>query len=192
VRSLFTFADDESSQIDSMWWFLPLFDPSPGGTSWTSKTRETAALSNDGKADTLLNLFVGDDLAGEGAQIKAVTLRVLLHDATGPYADLLRAPTAPPPEAGRIERGLIRNFANVNYLYNNSAKKGIDKRIEVRINNLLPGDPTIKDGWLVYQKVAPRHFAVGDNLVGIRVVGRAADAPAPLLVEKLEVDVDYR
>ena len=45
---------------------------------------------------------------------------------------------------------------------------GVKSLIEVRPNNTLPGKPVVEQGWLVFLRVAPELFAVGDNLVGLR------------------------
>ena len=86
---------------------------------------------------------------------------------------------------------MIALFKDINHLYNSSPLEGIRKRIEVRINNLLLEEPVVEDGWLVFRGLDPDIFAVGTNLVGLRVTGRSPNAGAPLFVEKLEVQVDY-
>ena len=63
--------------------------------------------------------------------------------------------------------------------------------LEVRVNNILLPQPTVVDGWLVFQ-ARPHCFAVGSNLIGACIVGRQAEARADILIEKLEVHADYR
>ena len=48
----------------------------------------------------------------------------------------------------------------------------------------------VRDGWLVFP-VAANECALGENLLGVRVVGRDVVAQ-PLFVEKLELRVRYR
>lgn len=169
-----------------------------------------ADLANDGKADTLLRLVVADDIADEAQRIDDVTLRMILHDAAGgEYAYFSTVPRhhhgpdgqvtydssptpPPPPIEGRMARAIIAVFKGVDYLCNCPPVKGIQKRIEVRINNALLPEPSVEDGWLVFKSVKPELFAVGENLVGVRVAGRAPDAKRPLSIEKLELHVDYR
>ncbi|MXZ36331.1 MAG: hypothetical protein F4Z21_14225 [Acidobacteria bacterium] len=91
-----------------------------------------------------------------------------------------------------MPRALIALFKRVNHLYNSSPLEDIGKRIEVRINNFLLEEPVVEDGWLVFPGLDPDLFAVGANLVGVRVTGRSPQVRAPLFVEKLELRVDYR
>ena len=153
-----------------------------------------AALDDQGKADTLLKLSVADPLGRESRDIQDISLRLILHDAAaGPHIEKMRTSVKPdPPGPNRLPRALIALFKRVNHLYNTSPLDDIGKRIEVRINNLLLEEPVVEDGWLVFPGLDPNQFAVGTNLVGIRVTGRSPQADAPLFVEKLELQVDYR
>ena len=125
---------------------------------------------------------------------KGVTLRMILHDAAaGEPIEILNSSTKPaPPDEDRIERALISLFKNVNHLYNGPPRKGIEKRLEVRINNLLLDEPAIEAGWFVYRDLDPQVFALGTNVVGVRVSGRSREMRGPMTIEKLELDVDYR
>ena len=58
--------------------------------------------------------------------------------------------------------------------------------IEPRLNNVLPDTPMMDQGWLVFT-AQPDQFAVGSNLIGLRVSARSPDAPGGISVEKLEV-----
>ena len=140
-----------------------------------------AGLANDGKADTLLTVYVGDDVANDAARIRSITLGVLLSD---PAAEGL-------PEDERIERTAIRIWRGRDYLYNLPPSKGIEDRIELRLNNALLGRPTVDQGWLVFA-AQPDQFAVGSNLVGLRVTERPPETREEISVEKLEVQVQYR
>ena len=153
-----------------------------------------APLDDQGKADTLLKLSVADPLGQESRDIQDISLRLILHDAAaGPHIEKMRTSVKPePPGPNRMPRALIALFKRVNHLYNSSPLDDIGKRIEVRINNLLLQEPVVQDGWLVFPGLDPNQFAVGTNLVGIRVTGRSPQADAPLYVEKLELQVDYR
>ncbi len=153
-----------------------------------------APLDNQGKADTLLKLSVADPLGRESRNIQDISLRLILHDAAaGPHIEKMRTSVKPdPPGPNRLPRALIALFKRVNHLYNSSPLDDIGKRIEVRINNLLLEEPVVEDGWLVFPGLDPNQFAVGANLVGIRVTGRSPQADAPLFVEKLELQVDFR
>ena len=153
-----------------------------------------AALDNQGKADTLLKLWVADPLGQESRDIRDISLRLILHDAAaGPHIEKMNTSVKPdPPGPNRMPRALIALFKRINHLYNSSPPDDIGKRIEVRINNLLLGEPVVDDGWLVFPGLDPQAFAQGTNLVGVRVTGRSPQAAAPLFVEKLELQVDYR
>ncbi|MYC80530.1 MAG: family 10 glycosylhydrolase [Acidobacteria bacterium] len=153
-----------------------------------------AALDNQGKADTLLKLSVADPLGRESRNIRDISLRLILHDAAaGSHIEKMRTSVKPdPPGPNRMPRALIALFKRINHLYNASPPEDIGKRIEVRINNLLLEEPVEEDGWLVFPGLDPNLFAAGTNLVGVRVTGRSPQAGAPLFVEKLELQVDYR
>ena len=153
-----------------------------------------AALDDQGKADTLLKLWVADPLGRESKNIRDLSLRLILHDAAaGPHIEKMNTSVKPePPGPNRMPRALIALFKRINHLYNSSPLDDIGKRIEVRINNLLLEEPVEEDGWLVFPGLDPDLFATGTNLVGVRVTGRSPQATAPLFVEKLELQVDYR
>lgn len=153
-----------------------------------------AALDDQGKADTHLKLWVADPLGQESQHIQDISLRLILHDAAaGPHIEKMNTSVKPdPPGPNRLPRALIALFKRINHLYNSSPQDDIGKRIEVRINNLLLGEPVVEDGWLVFPGLDPETFAQGTNLVGVRVTGRSPQAAAPLFVEKLELQVDYR
>ena len=136
---------------------------------------------------------MGDDLSIEAEKVKDLTLRVLLHDRSrGGYVRTGEAKLSGSPDPGRIEPAVIRKWSSRDFLWNCPPAKGIQDRFEVRINNALLGNPTVNGGWLVWKHVHPQLFAVGENLVGVRVIGRAPDAAASMLVEKLELHVKYK
>ena len=123
----------------------------------------------------------------------------LLHDSNlGTYQNV---PCVNQPSAvghGQIERAVIRDWfiperkgkSNENFLYNSPPQQGIENQVEVRVNNLLLPTPEVRAGWLVFP-VAADMCAGGENLVGVRVMGRDVSA-RPLLVEKLELRLRYR
>jgi hypothetical protein len=158
-----------------------------------------APLENPGKADTLLSLFVGDDLNSRADQVKDLELWVLLHDSNlGDYLKVPRYDQPPASGEGKIERAVIRDWyiperkekANQPFLYNAPPRQGIEQQIEVRLNNSLLAPSDLRKGWLVFA-VAPEQCALGKNLVGVRV-GNRSEGDRPLLVEKLELRVHYR
>jgi hypothetical protein len=81
------------------------------------------------------------------------------------------------------------------------------KQFEVRINNLLLGDGQTEEfvrrpglpivlsgalrGWLTCP-VKPDQVALGDNIVGVRVIDRLHDSPGQIVIEKLELHVQCR
>lgn len=83
---------------------------------------------------------MGDDVASDADRIGSITLGVLLSD---PAAQNL-------PEDERIERAAIRIWRGKDTLYNAPLAKGIEDRIELRLNNALLGRPTVDQGWLVF------------------------------------------
>ncbi|MBN2310173.1 MAG: family 10 glycosylhydrolase [Candidatus Hydrogenedentes bacterium] len=62
---------------------------------------------------------------------------------------------------------------------------------ELKLNGILLPSPAVKDdGWRVFEPT-PRQFAVGPNLVRIRLKERPWGSRTPVAVEKLEVHVAY-
>ena len=142
-----------------------------------------ATLANDGKADTLLTVYVADDLDATADRISQITIHVLLSD---PAAGGL-------PKSERLAQVTISN-SPAHYegpLRNVPPGKDIASQIELRLNNILLDSPSVVDGWLVFQPKAGQ-FARGDNLLGLRVTDRPANAITAVAVEKLEIHVRYR
>ena len=141
-----------------------------------------ASLRNDGKADTMLTVAVADDVATDADAIDRVTIHLLISD---PAAQHL-------PDGDRLDLATIATIVHPdNHLGNAPAAKGIEDQIELRLNNALLDRPTADQGWLVF-KARPGQFAVGNNLIGLRVSERPPDAQGEVSVEKLEVHVTYR
>ena len=69
--------------------------------------------------------------------------------------------------------------------------KGIEQRIEVRINNLLLPSSRIENGWLLFD-VQPQQVARGNNLIGIRVAAHPEEHHQEIRIEKVELAIDYR
>ena len=93
------------------------------------------------------------------------------------------------PAEQTIDRASINPFWNNPQLYTSPARRGIEARLEVRVNGALLDGGLVDGGWVVYRP-DPDLFAEGENLVGIVVKGRKAGDPA-MTVEKVEVRVDY-
>ena len=140
-----------------------------------------APIDNDGVVDTLLTIAVADDVAAEVDRVDQITLRLLLSD---PEAENLS-------DDDRLQRVTVATIGHPDTLQNTPAAKEIEDQIDVRINNILLGTPMVEEGWLVFA-VQPKFLAVGDNLVGVRVTERPADAQHQILIEKLEVHLEYR
>jgi len=140
-----------------------------------------AAMADpDGKVDTLLNLMVTDHVKKERNRIETLTLRLLLSDlaAQGIPAQQRIAATRMWTYHGHPEDN-IPPF------------KGIEQRIEVRINNLLLPSSRIENGWLLFD-VQPQQVARGDNLIGIRVASHPEEHRQEIRIEKVELAIDYR
>ncbi len=136
-----------------------------------------ADLDNSGKTDTLLPLRVGDDVATEGKAV--LSLRLLLSD---PNAAAL-------PESERLPAVEVATIGHAGGLMNEPPATGIAERVEVCLNNCLLARCEAVAGWLVFP-VDPLAAAVGENLVGVRLVG-GEEAAEPVRVEKLELLVRY-
>ena len=149
-----------------------------------------APLDNDGKVDTLLTIAVADDVSAETDRVDRITLHLLLSD---PEAENLT-------DDQRLQPVTVATIGHPDTLQNTPPAKGIEDQIEVRVNNILLETPKIEEGWLVFA-VQSKFLAVGDNLVGVRVTGCGRGIPAPMrstdaqhqiLIEKLEVHLEYR
>ena len=89
----------------------------------------------------------------------------------------------------RVESVSINPFWDIPELFTSPPRKGIKDRVQVRVNGVLLNRAVVEKGWLVYRPDA-RLFAVGQNLIGIVVAGRAPGSP-PMTVEKVEARVKY-
>ena len=131
------------------------------------------------REDRLLTITVADDVNANADQIGQITLRLALLD---PAAKEL-------PESERNEGVAgVRRHIPPPTLY---TPKGIEKRIEVHLNNLLLEPAKIESGWLVFP-VRPKQLALGDNLVGVHHHESRPAGSEPISIEKLELHVDYR
>lgn len=137
-------------------------------------------MDNLGHEDVLLRLRVGDDVAADADRIESLTLHILLSDRD----------TAALPETEKMAKAEINPFWTIPQLFTSPPRRGIEKRVEVRVNGVLLEKATPRDGWLVFE-CAPSVFAVGENLVGVVVTGRGVNAGS-MSLEKVEVRVDYR
>ncbi|MFH1007737.1 MAG: hypothetical protein V1800_09580 [Candidatus Latescibacterota bacterium] len=143
-----------------------------------------AKLNNNGHADTLLTLMVGDDVSAAKSPVASITLRLLLSD---PAAKELA-------EADRLEPVITGNNARYtpdHCAWNIPPAKGVEEHVEIRLNNGLLGRASVEAGWLVFS-VKPPQLAVGDNLVGVHVTERSPETHEELLIEKLELHVKYQ
>ena len=128
----------------------------------------------DGKVDTFVRLWVGDDVNAEADAIRAITVRAVLSDGDASDGD-------------RLEPMLLAT--KYRDLYNRPPRSDVVERIELRVNNILLPPPTVEDGWLVFE-AQPAWLAHGENLVGVWVNPPEASAER-LTLEKLEIHVGY-
>lgn len=147
-----------------------------------------ATLAHDGRADTLLTLYVGDDVNTDIEGVRSLELRVLLSDpeAAGlPPAETLDQDsvrdTIVPKRDGGPPPLTYRNIP---------PKKKIEENVEVRINNIKLNQARVDRGWLVF-KVKPVSLALGPNLIGLRVTAPRPLTQKPMFIEKLELHVKY-
>ena len=170
----------------------------PNPEDWTTPRRNyfntnmlsqlPAPLANDGRADTLLRLYVGDDVNQAPDRVQEISLHLLLHD---PGAAAL-------PEDERLASVLVREHVvpprvggpGPMHHWTSPPERGIEKHIEVRVNNCRLGQAREEDSWLVFP-VQPDQLAAGENLVGVRVTRRPPGISEGILVEKLELAVSY-
>ena len=148
-----------------------------------------AALDNSGRVDTLLTLNVGDDIPSEADRVADLRLRLLLND---PAAERLTKSRKHPPVMVRDRLVPERvGGPGPEPHWTSGMARGIEKRVEVRINNLNLGAARVDSGWLEF-KVKPDQLAPGKNLVGVRVADRPAEISEEVLIEKLELTVRYK
>ena len=135
-----------------------------------------------GEIDTLLMVKVADDLTAEAERIADITIWLLVSD---PSAEAL-------PVSQRLEPAVIASHKahSPRPLMNAPTAKGIEKHLELRLNNVLLAEFHIEGGWLVVP-ARPRQFARGDNLIGVSLTGRPHDTQNEIFIEKLEVHVCY-
>ena len=139
-------------------------------------------LACDGKADTLLTVYIADKIDNSTDSIKEITALVLLSDPT----------TDSFPKLDRLERVKIATMGHPNReLYNLPPNQNIKDNIELRINNSLLEKPLIDKGWLVYQ-VNEKQIATGENLIGLRMSKNTNDNGKDLIIEKFEIHINYK
>jgi hypothetical protein len=133
-------------------------------------------------ADTLLTVYVADDVAAEAGRVAEITVRVLLSDDAAEGLS----------DQERLERVVVATIGHPDRrLYNTPAARDIVGRIELRLNNSPLGTAGVDGGWLVF-RAKPMQLAAGENLVGVSVSERPPDAAGRVSIEKLEVHVRYR
>ncbi len=135
-----------------------------------------AELDPDGRADTLLHVYVGEQVPPDAE----VTVRLLLSDDSA--ANL--------PDGERLKRVLVATIGHEDgRLENSPPALGIEEYVELRLNNALLETSSVDDGWLVFQAL-PAQLASGDNLVGIRLTEVEPEARGRATIEKLEIHVN--
>ena len=131
----------------------------------------------DGKVDTFVRVWVGDDVNAEADAIRAITVRAVLSDGDASDGD-------------RLDPMLLAT--KYRDLYNRPPRSDVVERIELRLNNIMLPPPIVEDGWLVFEAQPFSAFlAHGENLVGVWVNPPEASAER-LTLEKLEIHVGYR
>ena len=138
-----------------------------------------AALDKNGRVDTQLRIRVADDVGSDEKRIRSLTLHLLLSDPSTTHLS----------EHDKIDSSPINPFWNISELSTSPPRKGIEERVEVRVNGILLDRGRAERGWLVFHPDA-RVFAIGENLIGIVAAPRSPETAA-MTVEKLEVRVKY-
>ena len=134
-----------------------------------------ADLDPDGRADTLLHVYVGEQAPPDAE----VTVRLLLSDDSA--ANL--------PDGERLQRVLVATIGHPDgRLENVPPAIGIERHVELRLNNALLEISSVDDGWLVFQAL-PAQLATGENLVGLKLTEMEPRARGRVTIEKLEIHV---
>ena len=152
---------------------IPTGTPQPK-EDWPGPPNQ-ASDYRDGKVDTFVRVWVGDDVNAEAEAVRAISVRAVLSDEDG-------------SDGNRLDAVLLAT--KYRDLYNRPPLTEVVERIELRINNILLPPPTVEDGWLVFE-AKPAFLAHGENLVGVWVNPTEANAER-LTLEKLEIHVGYR
>ena len=135
-----------------------------------------AELDPDGRADTLLHVYVGEQAPPDAE----VTVRLLLSDDSA--ADL--------PDGERLQRVLVATIGHPDSrLENVPPAIGIERHVELHLNNALLEVSSVDDGWLVF-KALPAQLATGENLVGLKLTEMEPRARGRVTIEKLEIHVN--
>ena len=143
-----------------------------------------------GKADTLLTLVAYEDFAATPGRIKSIALRLLLNDTVTLRYITRRDDEGPGPRVeGKVECVVVADHGPTQQ-YNFPPAKGIEHRIELRVNNIMLDTAMIEQGWLVFVGLDTSILATGDNLIGI-IVKPPPQSDESLWVEKLELHVKY-
>ena len=137
-------------------------------------------LDNLGLVDALIRLRVADDFTDEAERIERLTLRILFSDRA----------TKNLPEHQKIDAVSINPFWDRPQLFTSPPQKAMIDRLEVRLNGVLLDEGIVDAGWFIFD-TNPKLFAIGINLVGIRVLDRDPQGVA-MTVEKIEAHVEYR
>ena len=138
-----------------------------------------AELARDGRADTLLTVYIADDLAARPHLVERVELRLLLSDPREAGA----------PGDARLPSEVVASQAH--HLVTSPPLISTADAVEVRVNNGLLRDGGRQGGWLLFE-ARPTQLAVGRNLIGVRCGATRSVADPAMVVEKLEVWVRYR
>ena len=137
-------------------------------------------LDNLGLVDALIRLRVADDFTVEAERIERLTLRILFSERA----------TKNLPEHQKIDAVPINPFWDRPQLFTSPPQKAMIDRLEVRLNGVLLDEGIVDAGWFIFD-TNPKLFAIGINLVGIRVLDRDPQGVA-MTVEKIEAHVKYR
>ena len=137
-------------------------------------------LDNLGLVDALIRLRVADDFTVEAERIERLTLRILFSERA----------TKNLPEHQKIDAVPINPFWDRPQLFTSPPQKAMIDRLEVRLNGVLLDEGIVDAGWFIFD-TNPKLFAIGINLVGIRVLDRDPQGVA-MTVEKIEAHVEYR
>ena len=158
-------------------WYTPTF----GYANTNMLAQLPKRIPPDGQQGCMLTIDVSDDLKKEVDKIESVDLQILLSDGASSVKN-------PECRIGSVE---IATIGHKGILYNNPPRKGIEKMIGVRINNIELDTPYMQNGWLVFG-VEPMNLAVGENLIGVCFRDSKSKKSLELDIEKLEINVTYK
>jgi hypothetical protein len=132
-----------------------------------------AILPADGMPAYFL-LYIADDLAGNSQRIKNVELRIWLCGPTAEDEKILAKINGIQQKSGSWSPDLLSQHGEL-----------------LPYTKKTPPEVPQKDGWRIFSP-SPRDFAIGQNLISVRIDPKDTTGHGPVTIQKLEVHITYQ